>query len=85
MDEILFLKGLGDYTAIHLKEKKVLTLEKMKHFEISLPSEKFIRIHKSYLIAIDKINFIERNRVVIGEEWLPIGATYKNAFWERIE
>lgn len=84
LEEILFLKGLGDYTAIHLKDKKILTLEKMKHFESVLPRQNFIRIHKSHLIAIDKIEFIERNRVVINEEWLPIGATYKEAFRKRI-
>lgn len=82
--EILYLEGLGDYVCIHLPGKKILTLEKMKHLATTLPDSNFIRVHKSYLVAIDKIDFIERNRIVINEQRLPIGATYKDAFWNRI-
>lgn len=56
----------------------------MKHFEAVLPEQHFMRVHKSYLVALDKISFIERNRIVIKGERLPIGGTYKDAFWERI-
>ena len=82
--DIYYLEGLGDYVCIHLKDKKILTLEKMKHLANTLPASKFVRVHKSYLIAIQKIDFIERNRIVIKEQRLPIGATYKDAFWEVI-
>lgn len=82
--DIYYLEGLGDYIAIHLPEKKVLTLENMKHFEAVLPEQRFVRVHKSFLVAIDKIEFIERNRIVIKQKRLPIGATYKEAFWARI-
>lgn len=82
--DILYLEGLGDYVCIHLPGKKILTLEKMKHLATTLPDSNFIRVHKSYLVAIDKIDFIERNRIVINEQRLPIGATYKEEFWSRI-
>jgi DNA-binding LytR/AlgR family response regulator len=82
--DIYYLEGLGDYVAIHLKEKKILTLENMKHFEATLPEQNFIRVHKSFLVGIDKIEFIERNRIVIKDQRLPIGATYRDAFWDRI-
>lgn len=82
--DIHYLEGMGDYVAIHLKGKKILTLENMKHFEKILPEQEFVRIHKSYLVAIGKIEFIERNRIVINEQRLPIGATYKDTFWNRI-
>jgi len=82
--DILYLEGLGDYVCIHLPGKKILTLEKMKNLAASLPHNNFIRVHKSYLVAIDKIEFIERNRIVINEQRLPIGATYKDAFWDKI-
>lgn len=82
--DILYLEGLGDYVCIHLPGKKILTLEKMKHLATTLPANNFIRVHKSYLVAIDKIDFIERNRIVINEQRLPIGATYKEEFWSRI-
>lgn len=84
LTDIYFLEGLGDYVAIHLEDRKILTLENMKHFEAILPGQHFIRVHKSFLVAINKINFIERNRIVIKDRRLPIGATYKDAFWERI-
>ena len=82
--DIYYLEGLGDYVAIHLADKKILTLENMKHFEAVLPEQHFMRVHKSYLLAFDKIEFIERNRVVIKGQRLPIGATYKDAFWAKI-
>lgn len=82
--DILYLEGLGDYVCIHLPGKKVLTLEKMKNLAVSLPPDNFIRVHKSYVVAIDKIDFIERNRIVINDQRLPIGATYKEAFWNKV-
>jgi DNA-binding LytR/AlgR family response regulator len=84
LPEIYYLEGLGDYVCIHLKDKKILTLENMKHFESVLPGQHFVRVHRSYLVALDKIDFIERNRIVIKEQRLPIGATYRDGFWERI-
>ena len=56
----------------------------MKHFEQSLPSSLFIRVHKSYIIPFEKIDSIERNRIYIENEIIPIGATYADAFWEEI-
>lgn len=82
--DILFMKGLSDYVAIQTKNGKVLTLQNMKEFEAKLPNNKFIRVHKSYIIALEHIDFIERNRIVIQNEYIPIGATYKDAFWNKI-
>lgn len=83
-EDILYFKGLSDYTAIQLVQEKVLTLEKMKHFEQSLPNQLFIRVHKSYLVPFEKIDSIERNRIYIADEIIPIGATYAASFWEEI-
>lgn len=82
LHDILFLKGMGDYCAIVLPEKKIMTLENMKSFESRLPTGRFLRVHRSYIIALDKIDFIEKNRIVIGEERIPIGASYEKAFKE---
>ena len=70
--------------AIQTKNGKVLTLQNMKDFEKTLPNHKFIRVHKSYIVALEQIEFIERNRIVIKGEYIPIGATYKDAFWNAI-
>ncbi|MGD1843926.1 MAG: LytR/AlgR family response regulator transcription factor [Salibacteraceae bacterium] len=84
LSALLYLKGLGDYVAVHTTEGKILTLENLNGFEQKLPPSQFMRIHKSYLIALEKIDYIERNRVVIAGEHLPVGPTYQERFWERI-
>ena len=82
--DILFLKGLSDYVAIQTKNGKILTLQNMKEFENTLPKSKFIRVHKSYIVSLEHIEYIERNRIVIDGEYIPIGATYKDAFWKKV-
>lgn len=74
---IYYIEALRDYVAIHTGKGKILSLESMKHMEELLPEDQFIRIHKSYIIHCSKIDFLERGRVVIGKEYLPIGDTYK--------
>jgi len=74
---ISYIEALRDYVAIHTETGKILSLESMKHMEELLPEDDFIRIHKSYIINLRKIDFLERGRVVIGKEYLPVGDTYK--------
>ena len=86
LNEIQYLEGLSDYVAIHLAGgKRVLTLDTLKNFETLLPNDKFRRIHKSYLINLTKIDFIERQRIVITGKHIPIGATYQKSFWEYVK
>lgn len=83
--QVLYLESLRDYVAIHTADgNKILTLQSMSSFEKELPSRLFARIHKSYIISISKISFIEKNRVVIGNKFLPVGETYKTAFLQKI-
>lgn len=82
-DDIQFFKGMGDYVQIVLAEEKIMTLEKMKYFEQELPNS-FIRVHKSYIVSIDKIEFVEKNRIRIKEEIIPIGAKYQEGFWKVV-
>jgi DNA-binding LytR/AlgR family response regulator len=83
-DEILFLEGARDYVFIHTKKDKLVTLDSLKNLEEVLPSSLFARIHKSFIVAVDKIDSIEKNRVVIGEHFLPIGESHKNDFLASI-
>lgn len=83
-DEILYFKGLSDYVMIQTKSGKILTLQKMKDFERNLPDSSFLRVHKSYIVSLPEIEFVERNRICIQGEYLPIGATYKEAFLTKI-
>lgn len=84
LSDILYFEGMGDYINVQTVSGKVLTLENIKSFSERLPEADFIRIHKSYIIPIGKINFIERNRVVINEKYIPIGNTYQERFWNKI-
>lgn len=83
-DDILFVEGMKDYLRIWTTKEKVMTLLSFKKLEEVLPSERFMRIHKSYLISLDKIDSIDRSHVKIRNESIPIGDSYRREFFERI-
>lgn len=82
--EILFVEGLKDYVAIHTLTEKIITLQNMKRMEVILPLPHFARVHKSYLVSIEKIDSIERSRLFIGQHVIPVGDTYREAFFQLI-
>ncbi len=84
LDEILYVEGLKDYVTIHTKAQKVVSLQRLKALEEQLPSEKFIRIHNSFIVALNAIDVIHKNDVQIGTAMLPIGETYKKTFRESV-
>jgi len=81
----MFVEGMKDYLRIRTADDKIMTLLSFKKLEQTLTYPKFVRIHKSYLVAVDKITSIERNRVTIGNEILPIGDSYRRQFFEAID
>jgi two-component system, LytTR family, response regulator len=85
LSEILYIEGLKDYVCVHTSTKKIISLQTMKSLEISLPKEKFIRIHNSYIIAFEAINEIEKDRISIGKTIIPISDTYKKAFKDLVD
>ncbi|MDP5078436.1 MAG: LytTR family DNA-binding domain-containing protein [Nonlabens sp.] len=82
--DIHYIKGMADYVTIVTDSRKVHTLGNLKYYERTLPSTHFMRVHKSYIIAMDKIAFVERNRAVILKEYIPVSDTYKKAFFEKV-
>lgn len=80
--DILYIEGWKDYVKIHLANRShpILSLMSMKGLEETLPSTKFIRIHRSFIIQKNKIDSISKNRVKIGDNELPIGDSYKQEF-----
>jgi two-component system LytT family response regulator len=76
---ILYIEGLGDYLVFHLTTGKLMTLERMKNMELALPGECFVRIHKSYIVNISKIDYFEKAKIIIAGQHLPVGDTFKNA------
>ncbi|MBE7175503.1 MAG: response regulator transcription factor [Mucilaginibacter polytrichastri] len=84
LDEILFIEGLKDYISIFTPGGRVVTLSTMKKMEDMLPGGNFVRVHKSYIVALDKIESIERSRISIGDKVVPIGDTYRDPFFQLI-
>ncbi len=85
IDQIFYIEGLKDYIKIYAGSKPVLTKCTMKNIEEKLPSHLFVRVHKSFIVSLSKINAIENNRIIIGEKRIPIGHQYKNRFYELID
>jgi two-component system, LytTR family, response regulator len=84
LSDILFIEGQGDYLKIVTAAVRIMTLQNFRKFEETLPSGNFIRVHKSYLVALNKIESISRNRIKIGNNLIPVSDTYKDAFYEAI-
>lgn len=85
LSDILYIEGLKDYVKIHTKEKRILTLITMKKIEEKLPSSNFIRVHRSFIVALDKIESIQRHRIIMNNNRIPVGDSYKTDFYKRIE
>ena len=66
-------------------KKKILTLQNFNDLLSSLPSSNFIRVHKSYIVAINKISSIERNHILIGEKLIPIGPAFMDVFFNTLK
>ena len=85
LDDILYIEGLKDYISIFTKTERIITLQNMKKMEETLPKGEFIRVHKSYIISLDKIESIERSRISIASKIIPIGDTYRDEFFKLID
>ncbi|MBR5298396.1 MAG: response regulator transcription factor, partial [Parabacteroides sp.] len=82
--KILYIEGLKDYVKIYLEDEPhpILSLMSMKFLEEMLPQNRFIRVHRSFIVQPEKIKVIERNRIVYGKEYIPISDNYKQKFME---
>jgi len=80
-DDIIWMKGYGDYIKFHLKsiEHPLVVRTTFKDLDMKLPQNKFIRIHKSYSVAIDKITAIRKNSIFLGEKELSVGETFRGS------
>jgi two-component system LytT family response regulator len=84
LSDILYIEGLKDYVKIYMEGKLILTKTTMKNFMEKLPSDSFFRVHKSYIVPVDKIEMIENSRIVIGNQRIPIGESYRTSFFNMI-
>jgi two-component system LytT family response regulator len=83
--DILFIEGLKDYISIFTVAERIITLQNMKKMEDALPERHFIRVHKSYIVSLNKIDSIERSRIWIGDKIIPVGDTYRDQFFKIID
>jgi two-component system, LytTR family, response regulator len=74
--DIHYIEALGDYVHIVANNKKTIVYATMKSIENKFPSNKFIRVHRSFIVNLDKIGSVEDNNIIIGDKYVPIGATY---------
>ena len=84
-DEIRYIEGLKDYLGIYTNSGRILTLQSFHSLLDKLPQEDFIRVHKSYVVAINQIDQIEKKRLLIGDQWIPVSDTYRTAFFKLLE
>ena len=85
LDDILYIEGLKDYISIFTKSERIITLQNMKKMEDALPAGRFVRVHKSYIVALDKIDSIERSRIQIADKIIPVGDTYREYFFKLVD
>jgi two-component system, LytTR family, response regulator len=83
--EILYVEGMSDYWRIVTTNKRIMTLMNARGIEEILHEPRFCRVHKSYFVAIDKIEFVERKHIKIGAERIPVSDTYQKHFFDLIE
>lgn len=76
-EDILFFEAFGDYVKVHLKDQVLIITHTMKRLLTELPSDQFIRTHKSFIINRSKVEFIEGNQLKVGEQMVSIGQVYR--------
>lgn len=82
--DILYVEGMGDYWRIVTAQKRIMTLMNARGIEEALPFPHFCRVHKSWFVSLDKIDFVERRHIVIANQRIPISDSYQKAFFELI-
>ena len=84
--DILFCEGMKDYTQVYLadKPKPIITLQNLKTFVGKLPANDFVRVHRSYVIALRSIDVVSKNEIIIGNKFIPLGESYRNALFQII-
>lgn len=79
LNEIMYLEAMKDYTKIVTASKKYLVLETFSNMHTKLPTEKFVRIHRSFIVNKNRVDSVQKNKINIQSEELPVGKLYKNA------
>lgn len=86
LDKILYIEGLKDYVKIYTEDNPhpVLSLISIKTLEDKLPANRFLRVHRSFIVQISKIRIIDKGRIVFGKEYIPISDSYKTILQDYV-
>ncbi len=86
-NDILYIEGLKDYVKVYTYNslKPILSLTSLKLLEFKLPENKFMRVHRSFIVNLEKIDTIEHSRIVFGKEYIPVSDQYKSKFQEYLD
>jgi DNA-binding LytR/AlgR family response regulator len=86
-NDILYIEGLKDYIKVYTvgEDKPVLSLNSIKALEQKLPEDKFMRVHRSFIVNLEKIETIERSRIVFGKVYIPVSDQFKDKFQEYLD
>ncbi len=86
LNDILYIESLRDYIAFYTtKNEKIMTLESLRNMEQTLPAANFVRVHKSFIVSLSKIKFVERNRIIIEDKHIPVGESYQKDFYDKLK
>ncbi len=86
LNDITYIESANEYIQIHLDtEKPITTLVRLKTIEAELPKDKFLRVHRSFIVNLDKVKVIDRNRIVFDKVLIPIGEQYKDEFQKFVD
>jgi DNA-binding LytR/AlgR family response regulator len=81
---LMWVEALADYVALVTKEKKYVCHSTMKAIEAKLPSDQFVRVHRSYIVRIDQIDTIEDKTITVGKRVIPVGGTYRDGLMNKL-
>lgn len=85
LSDILFIEGMGDYRRVHTDNKRVITPHTFTEFEKQIPASVVCRVHKSYMVGVNKIDSFTKDTIHIGDKIIPISDTYKRQFLALVE
>lgn len=83
-NEILYIEGLKNYVSVYTANQRIVTYQALRELETQLPQPPFYRVHKSYIVSLEKIKMIDGNTLYIGEQSIPIGDTYRDGFFKIV-
>jgi DNA-binding LytR/AlgR family response regulator len=84
LKDILYIEGLKDFIKVHTTQKMFVASERLSYMEDKLPENKFARVHKSFIVALEKITSVQTEQVLIGDVSIPVGRVYKNEFLKKV-